>query len=683
MISDMTETPPDQSPISASASAPRLRRPAVVLAGVAGCLLLVVATSARPFDGLAPFLSTPAYGGATSPLTGQDWLLLAVPAAVAVIGLCLLRWWPYLLAAAGLLAVPGILTELDLNWLPYYVSLLAPTVAYYLAIVALLACAQGLVRTAAGWGAVVAGLTVGSRLIGSALGDGSEWILSPDTAPAWHVVLLGLGFAGIAPAVWICRRGDQDADGSAGSRIWPRRVRMIGAGTLAAAVPIPLSLLTTQHLADLTGVAWSQLYQHEYAQTAMIGAIMVVGVGLLAALAGRWSLAGALTVALIQVAVVTPAILAISALGFDDPTRRLAAVAGAGLGAAAAGSRWRLPLAVALTVLAGTSLFIAYAATVGYPQKLMNQGTAIPGALILLLCAASATAVVGATAPILAPRGVLPVVLGPLAAALTAGGLQTVQLTNGLTTYGVSVLAQYRLTTSAVLLFAAGAAVAGLGFAQLLAGRRAERKAAEQIRREAAVAERARLARPIHDGVLQVLALVQRYGPELGGQGSQLAALAGEQELALRSLLTGNASVAGAAAEDLRAPLQALATSSVEVATPAQPVSLPADAAAEVIAAVRAALDNVRRHAGDGARAWIFLEDEQEGIRVTVRDDGVGFAPQRLAEAAEAGRLGVAQSMRGRIADRGGSTTIESRPGEGTEVEFWVPRAPRAPRDGR
>jgi signal transduction histidine kinase len=30
--------------------------------------------------------------------------------------------------------------------------------------------------------------------------------------------------------------------------------------------------------------------------------------------------------------------------------------------------------------------------------------------------------------------------------------------------------------------------------------------------------------------------------------------------------------------------------------------------------------------------------------------------------------------MRGRVADLGGTTTIHSRPGEGTEVEFWVPR---------
>jgi signal transduction histidine kinase len=38
--------------------------------------------------------------------------------------------------------------------------------------------------------------------------------------------------------------------------------------------------------------------------------------------------------------------------------------------------------------------------------------------------------------------------------------------------------------------------------------------------------------------------------------------------------------------------------------------------------------------------------------------------------------LGVEQSMRGRIRDLGGTTTINGRPGEGTEVEFWISRRP-------
>src|SRR4051812_42371991 len=56
--------------------------------------------------------------------------------------------------------------------------------------------------------------------------------------------------------------------------------------------------------------------------------------------------------------------------------------------------------------------------------------------------------------------------------------------------------------------------------------------------REAATRERERLARDIHDSVLQVLALVKRRGAGLDGEAGELARLAGEQEAALRALVT-------------------------------------------------------------------------------------------------------------------------------------------------
>jgi signal transduction histidine kinase len=59
---------------------------------------------------------------------------------------------------------------------------------------------------------------------------------------------------------------------------------------------------------------------------------------------------------------------------------------------------------------------------------------------------------------------------------------------------------------------------------------------------------------------------------------------------------------------------------------------------------------------------------------VTIRDDGPGFPDGRLAEAAAAGRLGVSHSIRGRLRELGGSATISSFPGEGTEVELRLPR---------
>ena len=67
--------------------------------------------------------------------------------------------------------------------------------------------------------------------------------------------------------------------------------------------------------------------------------------------------------------------------------------------------------------------------------------------------------------------------------------------------------------------------------------RRATERLARALRTEAATAERERLARSIHDSVLQVLARVHHRGYELGGEAADIAKLAGEQEIALRALI--------------------------------------------------------------------------------------------------------------------------------------------------
>ena len=70
----------------------------------------------------------------------------------------------------------------------------------------------------------------------------------------------------------------------------------------------------------------------------------------------------------------------------------------------------------------------------------------------------------------------------------------------------------------------------------------------------------------------------------------------------------------------------------------------------------------------------MLTEQDEDAVTVTVRDDGPGIAAGRLEEAAAQGRLGVAQSVRGRIRDLGGTVAITSEPGQGTEVELRVPR---------
>ena len=118
---------------------------------------------------------------------------------------------------------------------------------------------------------------------------------------------------------------------------------------------------------------------------------------------------------------------------------------------------------------------------------------------------------------------------------------------------------------------------------QLAADRdRAERSAA-------VAAERARLARAVHDGVLQVLALVQRRAGELGPDGAELARVAGEQEQGLRTLIRAQDSLAErvAGTADLVEPLVRLgARAGVEVSAPAGAVVLDADRVTELTAVV-------------------------------------------------------------------------------------------------
>jgi len=194
-------------------------------------------------------------------------------------------------------------------------------------------------------------------------------------------------------------------------------------------------------------------------------------------------------------------------------------------------------------------------------------------------------------------------------------------------------------------------------------------------RMAAAAAERQRLARVVHDGVLQVLALVQRRGAELGGGGEELGRLAGEQETALRALVQAYDGAEPVRHHvDLAARLAALASPSTTVSVPAGGVLVPGAVGQEVVAVVRACLDNTRTHVGDDAPSWILLEELPDAWVVTVRDAGPGIPEGRLEEAEAQGRLGVAASIRGRMRDLGGVARLTTAPDQGTEWELVVPR---------
>lgn len=207
--------------------------------------------------------------------------------------------------------------------------------------------------------------------------------------------------------------------------------------------------------------------------------------------------------------------------------------------------------------------------------------------------------------------------------------------------------------------------------------RRAHTELQRAARLAASLEERERLSREVHDGAIQVLALVARRGREIGGATTELAELAGQQERALRRWVSdAGVRVSEGVEADLAPILRGHASDRVSISLPPDPVMLSAEVAGEVDAAVANALDNVVAHAGADARAFVLLEDLEDSIVVSVRDDGQGIPAGRLEEAAGQGRVGVSKSIVGRMNWLGGTARLSTGPGRGTEWELTIPRSP-------
>jgi signal transduction histidine kinase len=232
----------------------------------------------------------------------------------------------------------------------------------------------------------------------------------------------------------------------------------------------------------------------------------------------------------------------------------------------------------------------------------------------------------------------------------------------------------FNVVANIFLLWLAAAAVGAMSTALC---RAAEVSAAAE-RMQAAAEERARLARAVHDGVLQVLAMVQRRAQEEPGL-ADLGRLAGEQEASLRALVQYDARVAsgsltGHSAEtDLVHALEQVVDGR-SLSGPGRPVVLPAQTVTELTAAVSECLLNIARHVGEDASAWVLVEELDDEVVVTVRDEGPGIADDRLHAAAAEGRMGVSGSIVGRLRDLGGRAELVTGPTIGTEWELHVPR---------
>jgi signal transduction histidine kinase len=179
--------------------------------------------------------------------------------------------------------------------------------------------------------------------------------------------------------------------------------------------------------------------------------------------------------------------------------------------------------------------------------------------------------------------------------------------------------------------------------------------------------ERAEIAARIHDSVLQTLALVQKDADDA----PRVRALARRQERELRRWLYGSgygdaATFSDSLAEAV-ADIEEAHSVRVELATAGDaPLD---DSLTQVVLATREAVANAAKHAQAGEIS-VYAEVEPDSVAVFVRDRGVGF--DRGAVTSD--RRGIAESIEARMQRAGGSATISSSPGEGTEVELRLPR---------
>jgi signal transduction histidine kinase len=191
------------------------------------------------------------------------------------------------------------------------------------------------------------------------------------------------------------------------------------------------------------------------------------------------------------------------------------------------------------------------------------------------------------------------------------------------------------------------------------------RERAARVRAE----ERAAMATHLHDSVLQTLTLIQKRSRDP----TAIMRLARHAERELRGWLYEP--VAHPRGEDdLVAALQAAAAEledrfgvSVELVTVG--TCQLDERVHAVVGAAREALVNAAKHAGV-TQVSLFAEAADGEVLVVIRNRGRGFDQ---AAAAGTGRRGIADSIVRRIGRQGGTATIHTSPGSGTEVELRLP----------
>ncbi|TLS44465.1 PspC domain-containing protein [Streptomyces montanus] len=187
--------------------------------------------------------------------------------------------------------------------------------------------------------------------------------------------------------------------------------------------------------------------------------------------------------------------------------------------------------------------------------------------------------------------------------------------------------------------------------------------------------ERAEVAAHVHDSVLHTLTLIQRNAENA----SEVRRLARAQERDLRSWLYKPEGTGKDEADEPDTLAEAVRRSAAEVedkhGVPIEVVVVGDcpldDRIGAQMQAAREAMVNAAKYGGEGGAVQVYAEVEGKSVFVSVRDRGPGFDLDSIP----ADRMGVRESIIGRMERNGGTARLRAVPDGGTEVELEMERA--------
>jgi signal transduction histidine kinase len=199
------------------------------------------------------------------------------------------------------------------------------------------------------------------------------------------------------------------------------------------------------------------------------------------------------------------------------------------------------------------------------------------------------------------------------------------------------------------------------------ASQRAADASAASARVDAIERERLRIDALVHDQVLTTLLLTSAVKSQIEAQNvSDLAEVAIEKLITFSSLQVSDDSPITVSSLFLALKKTALAiVPDIQIDLgPTSDLEVPGEVADAISEATIQALTNSVQHAGRGVSRQIILRNHTEGVKVVIIDNGKGFREARVPKH----RLGIALSIRRRMASVGGETHVKSLPNQGTSV---------------